>query len=159
MGKFATETTVPAEKSRMEIEIVLQKYGANAFAYMNDGNKAMIAFQAHGRRLRFTVPLPDKKEKRFTQHSQRSSWRSATASVAEERWNQDIRQRWRALLLAIKAKLEAVEIGLSTFEDEFLAFTVLPNGQTASEWMQPQIKTAYDTGKMPPLLLTSGASE
>ena len=51
-----------------------------------------------------------------------------------------------------KAKLEAVETGITEFEDEFLAHIVLPNGQTMGEFAKPQIAHAYDTGDMPPLL-------
>jgi hypothetical protein len=36
-------------------------------------------------------------------------------------------RRWRALLLMIKAKVEAVESGVVTFEDEWLAHFVLPS--------------------------------
>jgi hypothetical protein len=60
------------------------------------------------------------------------------------------RQRWRALALVIKAKLEAVESGITIFEDEFLAHIVLPDGSTAGDWMRPQIAKAYDKNKMPP---------
>ncbi len=52
----------------------------------------------------------------------------------------------------IKAKLEAVASGVSTFEEEFLAHVVLPNGDTIGDWLAPQIANAYDTKKMPPLL-------
>lgn len=57
-----------------------------------------------------------------------------------------------ALALVIKAKLEAVESGISIFEDEFMANIVLPDGQSVSEFMRPQIALAYDKGDMPKLL-------
>ena len=58
----------------------------------------------------------------------------------------------------IKAKLEAVESGIASFEDEFLAHTLLPSGATVSEWIQPQVAEAYETGRMPRMLplLTEG---
>ena len=62
----------------------------------------------------------------------------------------------RALLLVIKAKLEAVTAGISTIETEFLANIVLPDNTTAGEWMLPQIDRAYCTGEMPPLLPAAG---
>ncbi|GAG36103.1 unnamed protein product [marine sediment metagenome] len=62
------------------------------------------------------------------------------------------RQKWRALSLVIKAKLEAVESGISIFEEEFLAHIVLPDGRTIGDFMIPQIKTIYSSGKMPKLL-------
>jgi len=33
-----------------------------------------------------------------------------------------------------------------------LPFTVLPNGQTAGQWIAPQIAQAYRSGNMPALL-------
>jgi hypothetical protein len=68
-----------------------------------------------------------------------------------------VRQRWRALALVIKAKLEAVEAGISSVEDEFLSFIMLPNGSTVGEWVQPQIERVYESGSMPALLPGSGS--
>lgn len=63
------------------------------------------------------------------------------------------RQRWRALLLLVAGKFEAVESGIVTFEDEFLAHTVLPSGHTLSQELQPQIATANEEGAVRPLKL------
>lgn len=52
----------------------------------------------------------------------------------------------------IKAKLEAIDSGISTVEYEFFYDFVLPNGQTLGEYMAPQVASAYDDGIMPPLL-------
>ena len=54
--------------------------------------------------------------------------------------------------MVIKAKLEAVECGISCFEQEFMANIVLPDGKTAGDFMLPQIARAYATGIMPPML-------
>lgn len=75
-----------------------------------------------------------------------------TDAQAQAAYEQDVRQRWRALCLCIKAKLEAVEAGITTFEDEFMAHIVLPNGQTMSQHATPMIAQAYETGNVPPLL-------
>ena len=56
------------------------------------------------------------------------------------------------LLLIIRAKLEAVESGLTTLENEFLANILLPDGGTVGEWLAPQIDEAYGTGRMPAML-------
>jgi hypothetical protein len=63
-----------------------------------------------------------------------------------------IRQRWRALLLTIKAKLEAVAVGITTLEEEFLANVVTPDNVTVGEWIRPQLKEAYETGAVLPML-------
>ena len=147
MTKFASQTTVSPEKSRHEIETILKRYGASHYGYMSGPDTAAIAFQANNRRLRFTLPMPPRNDFKYD-HRQ---YMRADSSI-ESHWQQAIRQRWRALALVIKAKLEAVEAGVSTFEEEFMANIVLPSGQTMAEYALPQIAQAYETNSMPPLL-------
>ena len=52
----------------------------------------------------------------------------------------------------IKAKLEAIHQGISSIEREFLADTIMPDGQTVAEWVEPQLAKAYESGQMPKLL-------
>lgn len=144
-----------SERSRAEIEQTLQRYGAESFMYGTDRQKAVIMFDAHGRRIRFVLPMPDPSSSDFTLTPGKRLRRSADQAYAA--WEQACRQRWRALALVIKAKLEAVETGITTFEDEFLAHTMLPNGSTVGEWAGPQLEKAYAAGAMP-ALLPGGAS-
>lgn len=156
MSRYAADTTVSADRSRAEIEGTLQRYGADGFMYGWDGDRAMIRFRMSGRFVRFVVDLPDRNARRFTHTPERGTPRSAEA--AHKAWEQACRQRWRALALVVKAKLEAVDAGISEFEDEFLAYVELPDGTTAGEWIRPQIAASYESGAMPqPLLLGTGA--
>lgn len=59
----------------------------------------------------------------------------------------------RSLCLCVKAKLEAVESGISSFESEFLAHFVVPGGKTFGEIAIPQLEEARISGKLPQLLL------
>lgn len=153
-AKYAAETTVPVEKTRHEIEVTLKRYKADAFGYATDSGGAMIFFQLAGRRIKFILPLPDRASKEITHaHMGVRGIQPRSDAAAEAAYDKAARQRWRALLLIIKAKLEAVASGITTIEDEFLAQTVLPDGQTVSQAMQPQIEQAYSDGKMPPLML------
>lgn len=102
------------------------------------------------RQIRFLVPIPDKQDPKFWFTPERRTKRSE--KQAYEAWEQACRSRWRALYLIIKAKLEAVESGISTIEREFLYDIVLPDGKTVGEFMTPQIAAAYETGEMPPML-------
>lgn len=61
-------------------------------------------------------------------------------------------QPMEALYLIVKAKLEAVETGISTIEREFFYDVVLPDGKTVGEWMAPQLETVYQSGDMPSML-------
>lgn len=148
VGTYAKDTTVTVDKSQAEIERTLMRYGATGFMRGWDKDKAFLAFQVEGRRVRFIVPMPDKEDYKRTPF--KGKLRSEKSQY--DAWEQACRQRWRAMALVVKAKLEAIEVGISTFEDEFMAFILLPNGQTVGQWMSPQIENAYQTGDMPPLL-------
>lgn len=126
---YAEKTKVPVIQSRLEIEKTLQRYGATSFAFAQDGDRAMVGFRMNKRQLRFTLTMP----KGFD--------------------GQTERQRWRALVLVIKAKLEAVTAGITVFDDEFMAHIVMPNGQTVADLVRDQIEAAYQSGQQPPLLI------
>lgn len=131
MARFAASTRVGVEQTRTEIERTLSRYGATAFAYMSQQGRAIIAFEANKRHIKITVPLP----------------------IGEsEKEKQEGRQRWRALLLVIKAKLESVESGIETLEQAFYANIVLPNGNTVFEETCARVAAAYMSGKVQPLL-------
>ena len=156
MTLYASGTEVPVARSRTEIEATIVRYGATRFVAATETGRAVILFEAHGRRVMFELPLPDKDDDAFK--NQRGSYRYGRKRGVfnAEKWEQACRQRWRALNLVIKAKLEAVESGITTFEDEFLAHIVLPDGKTVGRWFGPQLAAAYDNGKMPPLLPAGG---
>lgn len=147
--KYAAQTSVSCESSKAEIERTVRKYGATGFASGWKGDTiAVIQFEMGGRRILFRLTMPDKAE--FACTPIRQTQRSARDQLAA--WEQGCRQSWRALALVIKAKLEAVETGITVFEEEFLAHIVLPNGGTVGEFILPQIAVVYKTGRMPALL-------
>ena len=150
MTRFAAATEVPVERSRAEIERLVSRYGATGFAYMHATGKAVIVFEMAQRRIMFELPLPRRDDKRFTQSEHRKRMRSPEQALAA--WEQACRQAWRALRLVIQAKLEACESGICSFEDEFLAHIVLPDGQTVSQHVRPRIAAIYSGEKMQPLL-------
>lgn len=150
MRRYAEKTQVSVARSKGEIEDLLTRYGADSFASGWQGDVAIIAFNLNSRRIKFTLPMPPKKD-----FYTKKKYHKIVECQPEEmlkNWEQACRQRWRALALAVKAKMEAVECQIATFEDEFMAYTVMPNGKTLSDILIPQIEKAYTTHKMPPLL-------
>lgn len=145
---------MPSDRSRAEIERTLKRYKATAFAYGWEEDTATVMFKLAGRQVRFRVPLPDPGAAEFTRTP---TGRTRSAPAAAEAYEQAARQRWRALALVIKAKLEAVEAGISTVEEEFLAAIMLPGGATVGEWAAPQLREVYGRGAMPALM--PGASK
>lgn len=150
MPTYAATTTVAWQTSRDEVERTLTRYGANQFMYGWAPGGAIVAFTAKGRQIRFTLPLPARDAREFTHTPAKNLLRSA--AEAEKAYDQAVRQRWRALALVIKAKLEATEAGISEFEEEFLAHIVLPNGHTVGQDTIPNIAVMYEVGGMRPLL-------
>jgi hypothetical protein len=81
-----------------------------------DQTRAVIEFSHEDRRIRFVLPLPDRNARQFAHTPTRGTRR--TDAEAYKAWEQACRQRWRALALAIKAKLEAVEAGITDFQSK-----------------------------------------
>lgn len=150
MPTYAASTDVTSDRSRAEIERTLRRYGATSFAYGWGEDMAMIAFQKDSRQIRFELPMPDPKDKAFLFTETRRQRR--TDSAAEAAYEQAVRQRWRALALVIKAKLEAVEAGITTFDDEFLAHMVLPGGATVGQMIGSQLPELLSRGSLPALM-------
>ena len=154
---FAESTSVPVERSRAEIERLLSKHKCTKFmaGVDHEAHRATVQFQAHNRIVKFEISLPnalDPKYKRI-----KNSYLQRTQGGIDKVVEQENRTKWRALLLVIKAKLEAVESNIATFEDEFLAHVLLPNQQTVAEYIGPTVAQIYETGQMPPeRMLTSG---
>lgn len=139
---YAARTEVSVDKTKAEIEKLLARYGATSFASGWSPEGATIVFEAKARRIRFELPMP-----------KQETFRSV------KKWEQEQRRRWRCLALMVKSKLEAVESGIVSFEEEFLAHIVVPGrGETFGQWVRPQLAEAYAGGKaMPPLLGAGGA--
>lgn len=134
MTRFAADTKVSTENSRAEIERTLRRYGCSHFGYSMAPDGAQIGFRMKELSILFRLPLPDMKD--FARDG-RKHQRSPEKQMAA--WEQACRQRWRALALAIKAKLESVETGITTFEQEFLAHVVTGSGRTIGELMVPEL--------------------
>lgn len=150
MPRFAANTSVDAGASRAEIERTLRRYGCDEFGYMSSRDQAVILFTLHSRRVKFVLPLPDPAATEFTRTPSRGQPRTPAAAL--EAWEQAVRQRWRALALCVKAKLEAVEAGIETYDQAFLAHFVLPSGETVSERILPELDGAWQGRRFPALM-------
>lgn len=153
MGRYAEKTNVSVAKSKAEIERVLGRYGATSFAYGWEQERATVGFNLQGKFVRFNLVLPERNEFLLSNHDPP---RKRTPAQVESHHEQACRSAWRALNLVIKAKLEAVETGITTFEEEFLAHLMLPNGETVGQRLIPQVEVAYADGKTMPKLLPFG---
>lgn len=153
MTRYAAQTDVSSARSRDEIERILNRYKATGFMYGWEGTRAVIGFVIHNRQVRFVLPLPDRESREFRLTE---TGRTRTAASSSAAYEQAIKQRWRALALVIKAKLEAVETGIVSFDQEFMAQLVLPDGRMVVEHVLPRVVQAIDEGTIAALLPQSG---
>lgn len=137
MRRYAEGTSVPVDRTREEIRKLLVNHGAGGFIFGEANAQALIAFEMKTRRLRFVVPMPSS---------------SSKPRLNERQLAAETRRRWRALLLVLKAKLEAVAGGIVTFDHEFLAHIVVEGSSTVGDRIVPTLGDAVITGRLPPLL-------
>ena len=142
---YAEGTAVSVEKSQMEIAAMIRKYGAQSFGTGWQAGYALVTFNAHNRQIRFVLPMADNP----TEFGRTAAGRSRDKQAAQVAMESENRRRWRALALAIKAKLEVVETGIATFEHEFGMNVVLPDGTTVAEHVLREVARAYELGEAP----------
>jgi hypothetical protein len=133
--RYAADTEVPVDRSKQQIEAMLRQRGATEYATGWDEGHDRIQFTLTGSRIRFTLPRPRRGD--FI-HDRQGRVRGQGA--IDNAMAQADRQRWRALYLVIRAKLEAVDAGISILEQEFLAVVVTPNDLTVGDILVPRLQ-------------------
>ena len=129
MAPFANRTKVPIFQTIGEIQRTVERYGASGFQYAVEENRAGVrfTFAEPPRQIKMTVELPETEQSR--------------------------RQRWRALLLTVKSKLECVASGIETFDEAWMPHIMVnATGQTLGELMLPDLTRKLETGDFPKLI-------
>jgi hypothetical protein len=144
---FAVGTSVPVAKSKAEIDAMLARAGARQrFVGTDDARGvAVLGFTlgppgepGKARQFRIEIPLP-RIEDMPRPRMRRSKSR-------EQLLEQACRERWRVFTLLVKAKLEAISLGITSIEREFLADLVLPDGRSMHQVLESQIAESYQLG-------------
>jgi hypothetical protein len=149
-NRYAEKTSVPVDRSMSEIRSTLLRFKAEEFTYSERAEAIMVGFIIKGIPIRLQVPLPDPKAKQFTETPASRYYRDPPA--AQKAYEQEVRRLWRSLANFIKATLDAVESGILTLEEGFLAYVVLPDGETLGQKTLPTLKEIAGSGRMPALL-------
>jgi hypothetical protein len=127
MSKFAKGTDVSPEKSQMQISKMLRDFKCSSVMMGYENERAFIGFIYGKTQVRMFCPI-----------------------VKSEPEN---RRRWRVLRIVIQSKFEIIHCGIKSFEEEFFADIVMPNGMTVSQMALPAVNKALDSGIMPSSLL------
>lgn len=186
--RYATDTSVSVAKTRGEIEDLVTRSGASRFFSGAEEGRAFVGFVMRcnpkpcpdctgdrplkyrsicdlcsrtgkvydQRNVMFELPLP--KASAFASDGR---GRRRTPEKQHDAWEQGCRSSWRALLLAIKAKLVSVESGVESFEEAFLAQLVVKDDEGRAVRFGTRavkaIAESYVRNGPPQLLLGSGS--
>lgn len=153
---YAEGTTVSIEKSQMEIAGMIRKYGAETFGTGWNAGYAIVTFNAHQRQIKFLLPIVQQTD--WKNYIRTPGGRNRDQAGAKTALDAENRRRWRALALAIKAKLEVVQTGIASFEHEFGMNIVLPDGSTVAEHVLREVAIAYQQKVMPSSILAIEAA-
>lgn len=130
---YAKGTEVSVAKSQEEITKVFMRYRVETYGFLARPGRAAVQFEIAGVPVDLVIPLPPRpvEEKIYNPDTGRYI-------LALPRWEQEVKEAWRALVLLLKANLEAIDRGLLSAEQAFMAYVLLPNGQTLGDFVLPQ---------------------
>lgn len=148
---YAQGTKVGIDKTRQEIDRLLEKNRAEDRTMTVNSGGGGVIFKLRGRYVRIGVSYAARTDRRFT-HNRYGAQRPASA--AEKDYRQDCAERWRALLIVIKAKFAAIESGVESFEKSFMPDFVMKDGGTVYEHAEPMLQgrlaTEFNPARMLP---------
>jgi hypothetical protein len=148
-------TTVATEKSQGAIRKLLLDFGAAEFQFGEgtspDGSKwSGVSFTHGGHQVLMQVPMkpPDDAELRRQAAAARRAKTRTLAEIQRGYWEQEEKRIWRVLYWSIKARMIAVDEGVETMEQAFLAHLVDPRtGLTLWQHVQPALdRGAFQIG-------------
>ena len=119
--------------------------------------REMVTFRLDERALRFVLVLPRRDERRFTHDDKQPPFAHLhvrPTAAATALWTQQVKELWRALLVAIKGKLLNYTTGIESFEEAFAPQIIIPDGsgRTVGDIIIPQIQRMYETNQAPSLI-------
>lgn len=115
----------------IELERLLLSHSVTIFGYERRADLAIVRFVLNERKLRLIVAMPDYGDEKYRLTPSRAQIRSESAR--QGLYWADVRARWRAMKNLIAAKLDGIEAGITTFEDEFAQFADAEGLLTAGE--------------------------
>ncbi|MDQ4504308.1 hypothetical protein [Sinomonas sp. ASV322] len=124
-----------------EIQEMLVESGASGFRLASEQGKAAIAFSAGDRQFRLVLSQPGSADSRL--EPEYDPLQPHSTGHESKTMQEAARKNWWQLAVLIRAKLDAVAKGIVTFDEEFLAYMVMPGGATVFQATGPAITTAY----------------
>jgi hypothetical protein len=148
-SKYIRGASLSCSALQAEIEQMLTGCGACHFRVVSERGKAAVAFSSGEHQFRLVLPNPAATDlPRAGVHDplQPDSRGQGSKTALDA-----TRHSWRELSSLIRAKLEAVSAGIVTFDEEFLAYMLMPGGGTVFQAASPAIASSYAAAGRPRL--------
>lgn len=139
-------TDVPVERTKEKIRQLFRLHGIEGFRFTENWKEHTIGLE-FVRSQTVKDPALDKPiEVRIPvrMHIPVLEGRHRRDDYTQTAWERRERQVWRALYYYLKSQLEAVEFGLRSLTDVFMADIVTSDGRTIGD----QVKGALHTGRL-----------
>jgi hypothetical protein len=135
LSSLPYSTATSGDKAMAEIQRILQRFGCNKFGTMTDWDAGvlMVQFEWHGAQVSF----PANFKGYATAWLKENPWTSRK-SISQKEWEAKALEIGSIAVYSIlrdwiKAQVTAVETGLISFEEVFMAHIMLPNGKRMIE--------------------------
>lgn len=136
---YASGTDVTVDRSQQELVKILHRYGVETYQFGATPGKASIFFEVNTLPVLISIPVPSR-----PLHPKMKNPTTGRMVDAMSRWDQEVREAWRACVLLVKANLEAVERGIVSVEQAFMAYLVGDDGKTTlGDVVLPQYLKAH----------------
>lgn len=144
---YAKGTDVSVDRSQQEIVRLLHRYKVETYAFGAERGRVQVMFEIEATPIRVGIPVPPRPVDEKVLNKETGRYIQAIP-----RWEQEVKECWRALVLLLKANLEAVERGIVTVQQAFMAYLVTGDGRTVGEVVLPQYlehrnQLALESGK------------
>lgn len=137
------DTSVPVERTKEAIRSLLKKHGGiRGFQFREDWGSNTVGFEFirmektkddDGKPIEIPIGV------RMTLIVAHKGY--LRSQYSEANWAQRERQVWRALYHYLKSQLEAVDFGLRSFSDAFMADVIMRDGRTIGDHVRGSLLT------------------
>ncbi len=155
MSSAYATTEVAVTKSQAEVRDLLVKHGATQFTFGEGAGPhghsyAGVEFVVDGLKVRLSVPLKTPTDKAVSSRLSRSRGKTRDQVLAAM-MEQEAKRIWRVIAHNLKARMVAVEEGVESMEQAFLAHVVLPSSNhTVYEVLANDKRLELGTLQLPP---------
>ena len=135
---YANKTSVPVERSMIQVRQILQKHKVQAVAIAETDEGAATKFVFEGKPYQFVIkyPMISQESVMFTPSGKQRTGAQKLAEIESEK-----RRLWRCMVLYIKAAIEAHVNGLVDLKRSMIGHMLLPSGKTFYNEIEKNIET------------------